>query len=378
MKPLTNLRRQWLVVTLIWGVLLFGSYAILQFYWPYATRWLLISTGASVYILHVLWRNLPNNHRQGETTLLPTFGLGNNLTLIRGIIISFLTGCILSPWPTGGYAWVPGLLYLATTVLDYGDGYIARARNEVTVLGHKLDLTLDSFGTLALTTLVVWYGQLPIFFLGMGFLYYLFVAGIKWREWRGLPVYPIHPSRHRRIFGGFYMVFLGCAFAPVLAPEVTTLAGFVFGIPVAVGFLRDWLVTIGTIDSASPTYQRMRHGSYILVAQWLPVFMRILLFLTMMMVYANVAIYIDTNPYTNGMIWLNGFMKGTIIITTIAMSFGFLGRVPPTGLILPIVVELYHHELQVYNGLALACAISLMLVSTGYYSFLPDLRRDKF
>jgi len=365
---LTRLRYRWGIIILSWFGILLGAWYILQMYWPYATRWLIMTSLSLLYIFVLLWRGLPDNHRPNETTLLPTLGLGNHLTLLRGCIISCLAGLIFSPWPTGWASWIPALLYLMAGALDYGDGLVARATNHMTVLGSKLDTALDALGILLLVMLAVWYGQLPIWFIGVGLFYYLFIAGIWWREQRGLPVYPLHPSYHRRIFAGFFMAYLGFALAPVISANVATLGGIVYGLPVTVGFLRDWLVTIGQIDSNSPTYQYIRNQSYRLMAKYLPLVLRFTLMLLMVIIYTNITTYLNTIQLT---LSLSYFIKGVIIMLSIAIGLGFLGRVSAVGLIYPVLFDLYQHDLQGYNGLALICTISLMLLGSGYYSVLP-------
>jgi CDP-diacylglycerol--glycerol-3-phosphate 3-phosphatidyltransferase len=48
---------------------------------------------------------------------------------------------------------------------------------------------------------------------------------------------------------GLQMGFVGFALCPILRPPITTLAAFVFMIPFLLGFLRDWLVICGQIET---------------------------------------------------------------------------------------------------------------------------------
>ncbi|MGB5061590.1 MAG: CDP-alcohol phosphatidyltransferase family protein, partial [Candidatus Promineifilaceae bacterium] len=158
--------------------------------WPeYAPRWALLSGLMLAYVLALFWRNLPANHRQGETAVLPTLGLGNSLTLYRGLATALLTGFILSPWPGGFLAWIPAILYMTADIADYLDGYAARVAHHATRLGEILDMEYDGLSVLIVTLLAVWFGQLPLWYLPLGLARYLFVFGLWLRARRGLPIY---------------------------------------------------------------------------------------------------------------------------------------------------------------------------------------------
>ena len=155
-------------------------------------------------------RYLDENKREGETAtsagsvqaVLPTFGWGNRLTLFRGLAISMVAGFLFSPWPNGWLAWLPMLLYTTADIADYLDGYLARITNHATALGERLDMEYDGLGMLIVSLLAVWYGQLPWWYLILGFARYLFVFGLWVRARRGLPSYDLPPSVHRRVFAG--------------------------------------------------------------------------------------------------------------------------------------------------------------------------------
>ena len=129
---------------------------------PNPLRWLLVSGLVLSYLLWVLWNGLADNHREGESILLTTFGPGNLLSIGRGYIIALFCGFLYSPWPDDGWtAWLPGLLYTLAALPDFADGIAARLSNHVTKLGETLDMSIDSIGMLGVTLLSVQYGQAP-------------------------------------------------------------------------------------------------------------------------------------------------------------------------------------------------------------------------
>ncbi len=99
------------------------------------------------------------------------------------------------------------------------------------------------------------YGQLPAWALLMGLARYLFVGGLAWRTWRGLPVYDLPSSIHGRIVAALFMSFVAVVLWPVLDPAATRFAAIWFALPLAASFGRDWLVVSGRIDPASPAYR---------------------------------------------------------------------------------------------------------------------------
>ena len=254
---MTNLRRSWLRLALTWPVVWAIGYRLLASNWPYANRWLLLSGLTLAYCLWLLWRFLPNNHRVGETAVLPTLGLGNRLTLLRGLGIGLLAGFLFSPWPQGVLAWVIALLYTAVSIADYFDGYIARKTNHATVLGSRLDMEFDGLGVLVVSLLAIGYGQLPWWFLSIGLARYLFVWGLWWRDRRGLPIFDIPPSVQRRILAGAQMGLLTVVLWPIVPAPMAIIGGTIVAVPTLFGFGRDYAIAAGWLDPANRTYNRL-------------------------------------------------------------------------------------------------------------------------
>lgn len=250
---LAGLRFRWALYagfSLAW---LLGGWALLAAAWQptYALRWLALAGAATSYLLLVFWRGLEHNRRSGEDTLLPTLGLGNLLTLLRGAFIASLLGFLFSPWPQGWAAWLPGLLYCLACAADFFDGYLARVTNHATHLGEILDLSFDGVGVLAAALLAVQYGQAPIWYLSVALVRYLFLVGLWWRRQRGLPVYDLPPSPGRRAIAGAQMCFIAALLLPVFSPPGTYLVAAVFALPFLAGFARDWLSVSGFLRTRS-------------------------------------------------------------------------------------------------------------------------------
>ncbi|MCA9971157.1 MAG: CDP-alcohol phosphatidyltransferase family protein, partial [Anaerolineales bacterium] len=272
---LTRLRRRWGGIALGWLAAWLAGYLALRPIWPHAGRWALLAAPLLGYGLWVVWRHLPQNYRPGERRLLPTLGLGNGLTIFRGLAVALIAGFLFSPWPGGWLAWLPMLLYTTADVADFLDGYAARRQNHATALGAQLDMTFDGLGMLVVSLLAVWYGQLPAWYLLLGLARYLFLLGAWWRQRRGRPLHPLPPSTHRRVFAGFQMGFMSAVLWPILPPAGATIAGTLFAAATAASFLRDWLVTIGRLDPRGAGYRRAQGRLVWLARAALPLLLRV-------------------------------------------------------------------------------------------------------
>jgi CDP-diacylglycerol--glycerol-3-phosphate 3-phosphatidyltransferase len=193
---------------------------------------------------------MPLNYHPRQKVLHSNLGYGTWITITRAMLIAILAGYLFQPWPQSRIfpdrlSWTPGILYLAASFLDYLDGRVARAHQHETRLGAFLDINFDALGLLIAPLLGVWYGQLPVAYLSVSAAYYLFVFGIWLRKKYLKPVFEIKPRRSARIIAGFQMGFVGIALMPVISPEITTVAAYIFMIPLLAGFTKDWLVVSG-------------------------------------------------------------------------------------------------------------------------------------
>jgi CDP-diacylglycerol--glycerol-3-phosphate 3-phosphatidyltransferase len=378
-QTLMRLRWRWATVAVVWTAVWLLIYRQLHPFWPHATQWLLLSALGLGYGLWVLWRSLPQNHREGEPHLLDTFGIGNQITLLRGLMMGLLAGFLFAPWPMRGLGWFVVLLYTVAAIADYLDGYLARSNNHATGLGAILDMEFDGMGMLIVILLAVSFGQLPWWYLGLGLARYLFVFGLWWRKRQGLAVYDIHHSAHRRVFAGFQMGFMTVVLWPIIPRSGSWLAGTLFALPLALGFWRDWLVAIGRLDPTGAAYRRIQQPLYRVWAQWLPPLWRGLLLVCLLSIYRNlsdlpqpaawVALFSDWRlPWPHAIalfaVVLGGFL-------TLAATLGIMTRLSAILLMLPLAFEVISNGLTWPSGVAVTMGIWLMLLGPGRWALWP-------
>jgi CDP-diacylglycerol---glycerol-3-phosphate 3-phosphatidyltransferase len=202
-------------------------------------------------------------------------GLATRVTLLRGWFISALAGFVVAPPRSGAMAWAPGALYTVAALCDLADGYVARRRGEVTVVGARLDVAVDALGLVVGTLVAIALGQLPAWYLALGAAYYLFHGGLRWRARRGRPVHldRLRPSRFTRQFAGCQMGLVATALFPVVGPPGTTITAALFMAPPLILFVRDWLVVTGRLDPMQGTERLGRAGE--LMVAILPVPLRL-------------------------------------------------------------------------------------------------------
>lgn len=268
---LRQLRRSWVGFAAFCALFLAGGLALLQIHlgMGYAWRWAAQAGLVLVYVTVVLWKGLATNHRLGEEALLPALGWGNRLTLLRGVLVAGLVGFFLLPEPNSWLVWLPGICYTLANATDFFDGYLARRTNHATRLGERLDMSLDGLGVLAAVVLAVQYGRLPGWYLLVGLARYLFLAGLAWRRRKNLPVFDLPPSIARRLMAGLQMGFLAVMLWPLFEPPGTYLAAALFGLPLLLGFTRDWLLVSGA------RFPRWTRGWPTWLSAWLPVLLRL-------------------------------------------------------------------------------------------------------
>jgi CDP-diacylglycerol--glycerol-3-phosphate 3-phosphatidyltransferase len=241
-----------------WGLFAGASLAfvalgsgLLQQGWPQVSWWLGSAAAALTVIYHLgtLWKHLGENRPKDgpQGSLYPSFGLANRITITRAILVAWLVGLVFGPRPTGMLAWAPSLLFLASALMDFVDGYAARVTRRTTVLGERLDMQWDSVGVLAASFLAVLYGQAPALYALIGLARYLYVGGLWLHRRRGGAVRDLPPSRFRRAMSGMQMGFLAVVLMPLYGPPETIIAGWLFMAPTLAGFARDFLVVTGRI-----------------------------------------------------------------------------------------------------------------------------------
>lgn len=361
---------------LAWTVVWLAAYRLLNAEWLYAQRWLLLSGAALAVILWRVRQHLDLNYGLEDGRLLPMLGPGNQLSLFRGLLLGLLAGFLFSPWPYGALAWFVAGLYTASSIADALDGYVARRSGQVTELGQWLDMEFDGLGLAIVTLLAIGYGQLPVWFLAVGFARYFFLFGLWWRDRSGQPTFEIPPSKQRRITAGMLMGMMTVVLWPIVPPAMTQVAAVVFGLPMLAGFVRDWLFASGRLDSSSQQYQKWHHIFSRLFSSLLPPLWRVLLLIAMSTILAA------ADPWYRPVAWealiqswrlpgtavLTSLLAATAVIGTALAALGFIGRLWAILLLLPIGFDISTAGLSWQNGLALVCVLMIALFGSGPYS----------
>jgi len=251
-EPRQRLQRLWWTAFIYCICILLGGFWMLNDDWQTwnGLQGLVQAAIITAYVLILLRIGLPLNYHPRKKVLHSNLGYGTWMTITRAMLIAILAGYLFQPWPPSrhfpdGLSWTPGALYLAASTLDYLDGWVARAAKHETRLGACLDINIDALGLLMASLLAVWYGQLPVAYLSVGAAYYLLIFGIWLRKKYSKPVFKVKPRRSARIIAGCQMGLVGIALLPVISPRITTVAAYIFMIPLLVGFAKDWTIVSG-------------------------------------------------------------------------------------------------------------------------------------
>lgn len=312
------------------------------------------------YIRCCLASHLATNHRPGEKEqLFSTLGGANWITLARAAAIVALAGFL--PFSLQGpelgntilSGWLPGALYLAISLADLCDGYVARRQGRETALGRRLDIEADAAGLLTASLLAIVLGQLPVAYIMVGLAYYPFILGSRLRQRSGLPVVTLHPRPYSRIIAGCQMGLVGLVLLPIFTPPFTFMAAYLFMTPLLLGFLRDWLVVSCRIatDGNQQTVldQRVRDLMVKLV-----IAVRLVILVSGLFWFGSGA----AARLTPGWQLLLG-------LCLLLASIGFLGRCCCLFLVLLLGSNLSPLELSFYSGALFILATILLLSGTG-------------
>ncbi len=355
-------------VTLLVGVLLLRFTALNTDF--NARRWLMFSALVVAGEFWYLRRVLRQNHHPNSEQLYPNLGAANLMTIYRGLAYAWMAGFLLLPRPGGPMDWLPALLYVAASITDVFDGYVARRTNRVSRLGETLDMEYDGLGVLVACLLAVQYGQLPLVFLLVGIARPLFVGGMLWRTRKGLPNYPMTESNQRRIIAGLLMIFLSTVLWPIFKPPESFVVGAVFGGAVTLSFVRDWLVTIGWLRPGNSTYRIWRARLKIWSLLWLPVGLRVLAAALMSLLVMNMLSGSTHLPAAvNLTIALVGVLGGVAVLLGLAVRSA-------SGLVILASYVGFAFAGQATLGLALLFIASLLIVlGSGHFTlWIPEER----
>ncbi len=240
------------------------------------------------------------------------------------------------------------------TLPDYLDGAAARWTNHVTVLGERLDISLDSLGALAASLLAVQYGQLPWWYLAAGLARYVFLAGIWLRVRLHLPVYELPFSVRRRGHGALTIGFLFMCLFPLFSPPGTHFVAAIFLIYLLGGFLWDWFVTIGRLPlRPGATYRRWE--------QWVVYSVPLLLRLALAGYLPVLTSALFADPVSISL-WGEAFVVVCLILG-VAGRFQSVLALSILGLEYPVPGALQIGLMVIYAN--------LLFLGTGRYSFWP-------
>lgn len=208
------------------------------------------------------WRS--RNRRSEGSTVLPGLGLPTGITIARGVLLAWLAGLALIPWATttvdpraltdpigavtaAPVAWLPAATYGLAAALDAVDGWLARRLDRVTELGASLDGAFDAFGIFLASLVAVLAGFLPVWYLLVGGLKYVYSASLWIRRVRGLPVFDLPDRSSRRLLAGLQMAFLALVLVPIAPGPVTIVGAILLGGAYTAGFVRDWAYATGRL-----------------------------------------------------------------------------------------------------------------------------------
>lgn len=354
-----------LVTTLVFFLLQRGSSGVS------AHRWLPLPMFGNLLLVGYLVARLEDNRRTRDGRLLHSLGLGNGLTVFRGMELALLSGFLLIPQPSGWFAWLPMVLFTSAVILDFLDGYTARARDESTHLGEELEGLLDGAGMMIATLLAIRYGTLTWWFIPFGAARFLFLIGDRIRKQSGKPVHPLPASRSRRPIAGITMGFLSAALWPIVKPPGSILAGWLFLIPFCASFARDWMVVSGAMSPESPTYSNLRQQMNKVLIQHAPVGIRIAL--SGLLTWAGL---LHLESYTDQIRFYAaaGFPKASLLAPAFLilqwaavplLLIGFAGRFVAFILVFPIGLTILGLGLDTLRAGLLVLDLMILMLGTG-------------
>lgn len=362
-------------LTRVWGVWLvaglaglgLGAAALSPQLGPRVALWLGVNLVALGGVMALVRSLLPSNRRSSNETLLPDLGPGNQLTILRGVLIAHLPGYLLFPWIAGWQAWLPAMVSGAAQVGDFLDGYFARRSDRATRLGERLDIEFDGLGLMAATGLAVHYGQLPAaYFLTVGIARYVYLAA-GWATRRsGRTPRALTPSTARRGLAGVVMELGVAALWPIAPPSMITLAGILAGAPLLAGFARDIAVQVGWLDPGWPLYRRARDAVVWGVTILLPPFLRL-------------GLAIVLGPLLAARWMASGGLFPPVpilaeILFLLMILLGLAGRAGAAGLLVVLGLDLATSGLSAEGVGAWGLAFAIYLAGTGPASiWSPEL-----
>ena len=376
-----QLHRKWWLAVGVYLVIYLGGFLLLNFVRPHhhASQWFLQTAVVATYVLYLLRIALPLNYHPQQKVVYSTIGLATWITVLRGMLIAMLAGYLFQPWSQTDIgpiqrSWAPGAMYIMAAILDYVDGVVARVRNHATRLGEFLDVNIDGLGLLVAPLLAVWYSQLPLAYLSVSAAYYLLNMGIWLRKKVSLPVFKLEPRAGARMVAGFQMGFVGIALLPVFSPPATTIAAYIFMIPLLAGFVKDWLFVCGYTTANSLRAKGWEHGLTSLFSGYVPFFLRIILciigFINLIKARLEfvAGIEADSGYLLHFAREMPAIWRWMFFIAACLLMLGILARVAAFGISLSCAWIMNNPAASLETVFVYFCALVILLTGSGIFS----------
>jgi phosphatidylglycerophosphate synthase len=169
----------------------------------------------------------------------PTFGIANQITLVRAFLVA-LTAGLIGEEVRPDIASAAIALGAIATALDGVDGRVARRTHTESAFGARFDMEIDALFVLVLATLVWRHGKAGSWVLLSGLLRYVFViAGWLW-PWMQRALFA---SLRRKAICFVQIVGLLAALMPVVTQPASSVVAAVSLAVLTYSFLADtvWL-----------------------------------------------------------------------------------------------------------------------------------------
>ena len=152
--------------------------------------------------------------RVGPHHPFPRFGLANQTTTLRAVIVALVAALVGEP-PTSAAATAAVIGALVVLVLDSVDGWVARRSRLASGFGARFDMEIDALLILALAILTWQHGKAGVWVLASGLIRYVFVTGGWLFPWLACP---LPPRFRRQLVCVVQIAGLTLAMVPAIAP----------------------------------------------------------------------------------------------------------------------------------------------------------------
>ncbi|MGH1363352.1 MAG: CDP-alcohol phosphatidyltransferase family protein [Calditrichia bacterium] len=298
-----------------------------------------------------LWRigrswkrgNIVEQRRLAQTGL----GAATRITLLRGTMLTFVSGTLGLNSLTDPIALLMPLCFLGAILLDAVDGFIARKTNSLSEFGGVVDTVTDGFAMAVGVFVAVRHQMLPPEFIAVGTAYYMFMIAARIRERNGRLLQPLVPGTFRRTMAGFLMGFVAVTLFGVYSLKAVNIPARIYMLFFLSGFIFDWLTVCGKMDSTKKQYARLRTILYRSLFYTLPLVLRFFLCFVVVVEFREHEYYL------------------LMLILAFAVAFGIAARTIAVALMLLIGWYVMSENSGRYAQLALAYCSTIALLGAG-------------